>query len=359
MMNEKMFEKIENYLNGPISSDEKKLFELEMSGNEELASAYQLYKSIEEEMRTKEKLSEAAALLKSTLDKTRAGYFKSEPAADNKLTNANEVLQPGADKAADKISTSLISDRMTGSRSKVRRMNQWTSIAVAAVILGVIALGITWYVRDTKEDSKIALNNKAADSTLVITDNKEEPLAKNNLPGSSSSPGNNQPYKKIPPPNKARQSESNKALFARNFKPDATPQNEEGLLEEPLNFYADKNYKDAIETFEMAKAALETRGSSNSNTKLTSFNTHYYLALSYMTANLRTANAISNLKYAISNSPDAFLQAKAEWYLALAYLKLVDVKKAAALLKKISVNNNAGEYRQKAIHLLNEMNRQL
>ncbi len=51
-MNEKMLEKIEDYLNGPMNAEERKLFELEMAGNEELASAFRLYKSIEEEMRT-------------------------------------------------------------------------------------------------------------------------------------------------------------------------------------------------------------------------------------------------------------------------------------------------------------------
>ncbi len=168
MMNEKMFEKIENYLNGPISSDEKKLFELEMSGNEELASAFRLYKSIEEEMRNKEKHGEAAALIKITLDKTRESYFKSELTPNNKLTDRSEVLKPAADKAADKISTPLTSDRITDSRSKVRRMNQWTSIAVAAVILGVITLGITWYVWDTKDGSKITSYNKPADSAVQL-----------------------------------------------------------------------------------------------------------------------------------------------------------------------------------------------
>ncbi|MCY7422417.1 MAG: tetratricopeptide repeat protein, partial [Chitinophagaceae bacterium] len=93
----------------------------------------------------------------------------------------------------------------------------------------------------------------------------------------------------------------------------------------------------------------------NSDTGLTRFNTHYYLALSYLASNTGIANAIVNLKSAISNNPDSFLQTKAEWYLALAYLKTTETKKAEQLLKKIILNDNAGEYRQKALLLLTDL----
>jgi tetratricopeptide (TPR) repeat protein len=350
-MNARMFEKIEDYLNGTMTVDEKQLFEVEMAGNQELASAFKVYKAIEEEMRSKEKHSEAAAALKSTLDKTQARYFKGEANHNNELTDRNEVLKP----ATNTASTIDSVDRTNATFNKPRRTNQWTRFAIAAVILAVVALSTTWYLRNTKDTQKIALNNKPADTT-AITPDKKEPLAKKDLPNKSSSPVNHQPNQKIPPYNKARQSKSSKALFAQNFKPDAAPQHKEGLLEEPLQLYADKNYKDAIETFEMAKAALETRG--NSNTKLTYFNTHYYLALSYLAADTGLTTAITELNAALNSSPDNLLKSKAMWYLALAYLKNGDINKAEALLKKI-VSDNTCNCRQKAIDLIPHLNRDL
>lgn len=348
-MNEKMFERIEDYINGSMSPEEEQLFETEMATNEELSSAFSIYNAIETNMRNNQKLSEEAAALKITLDKIKSAYFKTETAPDKPIIKAD------SSKLAESHVAEQANIKKTESPGKIKRMNRGARLLVAAAIFGILALSITWLLHNNKSDRRIVSGDKTIDSSIAMSNSKIDTSANTIYPDSSLQ-SSNKNFRNIAT-DKTRNLKKMKALFAGNFKPDAAPDNKEGLLQEPLTLYADKNYKEAIETFEMAKEALETRGNNNSDTGLTSFNTHYYLALSYLASNTGIANAISNLKSAISNNPDSFLQTKAEWYLALAYLKAIDAKKAEQLLKKIIVNQYAGEYRQKAIHLLQDLNK--
>src|SRR4051812_24421763 len=92
-MNENMFERIEDYINGSMSEKEQQLFKKEITINEELASALNAYKAIEEEMHKMEELSDAAGALKSTVHKTNSRYFKSEDTEQN--IDSNEPSKHG------------------------------------------------------------------------------------------------------------------------------------------------------------------------------------------------------------------------------------------------------------------------
>ncbi|QMU30542.1 tetratricopeptide repeat protein [Adhaeribacter radiodurans] len=74
-MNKNDYEKVEEYLNGEMSHQEKLLFEAELSSNEELLSAFKVYQTIETKMRTAEKYRVQENDLKDTLHFLNKEYF--------------------------------------------------------------------------------------------------------------------------------------------------------------------------------------------------------------------------------------------------------------------------------------------
>ncbi|MDQ4140212.1 MAG: hypothetical protein M3142_06775 [Bacteroidota bacterium] len=78
-MNENYYEKIEEYLNGEMDAEEKSLFEAALSYDEELISAFNLYREIEAEGRDAERYSLQEKALKSTLQELNKEYFINEP----------------------------------------------------------------------------------------------------------------------------------------------------------------------------------------------------------------------------------------------------------------------------------------
>ena len=76
-------EKIEQYLHGEMSGQERLLFESELATDEELASAFNLYRKIEQEMRTgKDDAGKAA--VKDSLQLLGNTYFKKKEAGKAK-----------------------------------------------------------------------------------------------------------------------------------------------------------------------------------------------------------------------------------------------------------------------------------
>src|SRR5688572_30252315 len=82
-MKNNWFEKIEDYLNGTMSLDERLRFVIEIVQNDELASTVNIYKEIEAEMRNKQQYREQEALLKQTLESLNSRYFNSDHQQDS------------------------------------------------------------------------------------------------------------------------------------------------------------------------------------------------------------------------------------------------------------------------------------
>lgn len=246
--------------------------------------------------------------------------------------------------------------------SKIKKINKLKWLA-AAVFTGFVCLSVVWWnVRNTQDNAAVIISKKAVDST-VITSNKKVNTETIPLPTDtpSTTPSHSDDRQPNAPANtnyasasKREQEKKYRTLFNNNFQPDSTPDNLEGLLEEPMNLYADKNYKDAIANLEMVKDASESRGKQLYDT-LTLFHIHYYIAQSYLASGSNITTAITELKRAITVSPDILLITKAEWYLSLAYMKRNEIRKAEGLLKKIIVYEKNGEYKQKAMKLLKDI----
>lgn len=293
---------------------------------------------------------------------------------------------------------------------KVKRMFLYKWVA-AAVVIGFVSLGVIfWYFRNENNDRSIAINKNQPNS-----ENKNEDSQKNgfNTDTSSSQVNNsrsdstlsnrkslkngiekaererlvarNFEQKKIPAhaptssppindsgsnamlsnsnPNKDRvkiEQTEGERLLVKNFEADSLPSHIPEPLEDPSAYYKDNKLEDAIEGYKKVLAEIKDAENSdvisigNRKIELTSFYAHYYIAQCYMSIN-NTANAIQEFENAITKAPDEIWKSKAQWYLALAYLKTGQIQKAETLLERVGTNEQANEYKQKAIKLIEEL----
>lgn len=74
-METEWFIKFEEYLNGQMDTKEKSVFESELSANEDMNSAFKIYRTIETEMGIQQKESVNREELKQSLQKLNAKYF--------------------------------------------------------------------------------------------------------------------------------------------------------------------------------------------------------------------------------------------------------------------------------------------
>lgn len=79
-MNDAWYDKIDRYLNGEMSSDEKQQLESELAVNKELENAFNLYKTVETTIRIKQQYGAGANALKTTLQQAYASETYDAPA---------------------------------------------------------------------------------------------------------------------------------------------------------------------------------------------------------------------------------------------------------------------------------------
>jgi tetratricopeptide (TPR) repeat protein len=202
-----------------------------------------------------------------------------------------------------------------------------------------------WYVQPESNKAAIANYSKKADTANIVNSNRNE-----HGQGDVTE-------KEIEPPKKVLDKAEQQQLYAQNFVPDAPPQQETELLEGAFAYYKKGSYKQASLAYEKIQREVESLTTRTledeadaAESKRIMFYAHYYNALSYMAVG-NTNRAIRELR-AIKESPDRYWQSKQQWYLALAYLKTGEAAKAITWLQQVASNNEAGEYRQKAIQLI-------
>jgi tetratricopeptide (TPR) repeat protein len=149
-----------------------------------------------------------------------------------------------------------------------------------------------------------------------------------------------------------------KILYKKNFKLDTTPEHPPEPLEDAFDYYNMAEYKRAIEAFENIKIGDQavTRGTEEDR-ELTVFYKLYYEGIAHM-AEGGFQNAVDQLEKAIGKSPDSYLKSKAQWYLALACVKINDLEKTVALLKLLAENEQALDYKEKALKMISDLKKE-
>lgn len=337
------FERIEDYINGNMSKEERASFEADMASDKNMASAFSLYSSIEQTMRRKQQENSNEDDLRQTLKGLGALYFNIEPGAETK--HSYDVLPPVAQ--LDNVDNS--NHRIEKELYKARVVRLWAKVAVAVSIVGVIALCAIWFFNKKGVGPEAANDTNSSTAVTNLQEKKDSSSLANipdtvtlNLPVTAEKTDTQKDV--LPALTKAKR----EALFAQHFSPDAPPQNHDEFLNEAIVAYTQGNYPKAIAEFEYVASTPTTRGETPEET-LTIFQAQYYQALSYLAMG-NTMKAIAGLKRISTNS--VLARIKVEWYLALAYLKAGQQKDAIKLFAKLAQSKTANQYSQKAQNLL-------
>ena len=312
MRTEQWFEKATAYFNGTMTAEESRLFEKETAENEELSQLMQFWKDTDAEAAVYEQYKEGAAALIATHQKLKAEFIKEH--ADELSTGTNKRL-------AGKSTFSV-----------------WKWIAVAAAITGIIFV-LKIFAPSSQNNTRVAQHKTNSDSEKTIVA-KDSPIDLTD---------ENKNKEKTPALIK-RDSIQPAILYAQAFAPDNAPENPNGPLDDAFFYYESGQYKNAIKAIDSAGSKALTRGS-NAFTPLTNFYAGYYKALSMMSLG-NVTRAIPLLKQSVRISPSEILKAKAQWYLALAYLKQDKILPASNTLQSLIRNPSAGQYKSKAEKLL-------
>ena len=344
-LTDEQYQQIFRYADNEMNAAELKTFEAALVANKELQEEVELYKQIRS-------LSESVEEKTSKTNPWLSEEKKSDKETWSMLAEARKKWE---NQYEDELKLKYgISDSITiakSQKSKIRRIN-FSGWLIAASLIGLISLGtVWWYYKDKKEDSKVSINNKKADSG-VVTDRTRDSV-ENIIQIQPTPPPESASSKNI---DERKEENKRNVLFADNFKPDSVPPDKEGPLETAFAYYENKQFEKASREFENADIGPVTRGDAEEYTKLLTFYIHYYQALSYLAASIKTSQAISELRKAITTSPDAAWTTKAQWYLALAYIKSDEVNQAKALLKEVAGNNIVPGLKQKAIALSEAFN---
>jgi hypothetical protein len=338
-------EYIDRYFNGEMAPDEKGAFESRCLSDPGFAKEVAVYIMMYDQAReqwAQNKKQEFTAFDEGEIQTPVLSLngvsqeVLSGPAAPIVPLEQQEILQPGP--------------------GKLRKLQAWKIMAIAATFLGIVALGVTFFVLGEKDKSSIAVN-PTKNEGLKSKAGPDTSVSQQNIPSNAVTKQNPE---KQNPSGRGISKTSRDQLVARYFKPDALPKETVGVLESAFEEYKSRDYKSASREYEDAIAMVEeltTRSTGDDSEeeegKLLLFYARYYNGLSYLASD-RPVNAIKELK-AIKTSPDRLWQSKVQWYLALATLKSGDIRGSQALLKKVANSPNGKTYKTKAADLLKEI----
>ena len=151
-MQNNLLNKIEAYLTGEMTPDEKSSFEAEMAANEALSADFRICNAIKTEMLNDETYKDRDEALKKSLDELSSIYFKK--AASEETT--------GPENSSNHATVIAVNPKTPVNK---RSLPLWKKLSVAAGIAGVICLSVVWYLQSTKSKPQLGDNNIKQDSS--------------------------------------------------------------------------------------------------------------------------------------------------------------------------------------------------
>jgi tetratricopeptide (TPR) repeat protein len=353
-MTENYIEKIDNYLSGEMTDQEKSVFESELQTNEELSSLFKMYMAIEKDMKQQFRDKDGQAALKMTLGTLNERYFTGG-SAERDTNNSVKTS-----------SSAVVSSPVTG---RWVNIPPWRKLAAAAVIVAFVSVGMIWYLQSNR-----------------TSENGENTIAKNQTPGVKK---NDITTGQPDAPDRSGQSENKSVVTTETAEKkvderkgknqavagsageklidpakiesllasyDALPnleENEDGPLGIVVDHMNNEEYKEAITASEEVDATAASRGGQSGSGSV-NFYRHYYKAICLFKLNSTNA-AIQEMKKAVALSPNSKVRTEAEWYQALALIKGNRMKEAERLLDKLTAGKIESEYKEKATKLKKEI----
>lgn len=192
---------------------------------------------------------------------------------------------------------------------KIKSIQKW--LAVAAAIITAFTLFTVFWQKPGKKQDVAAANN--IDTSLHAI---SPPRVTTTEPAKDSS-----------------KAVDLALLFEQYFKKDVLPEDYPLFLAEALTDYEAGNYT-TLQKLNLHNLP-QTRGAGEADRKENILQLgHYYKGLAFLQTN-NIHDAIINLDWVLNNQPGKTLKAKAQWYLALGYLKENNREKAAELCRSI------------------------
>ena len=197
---------------------------------------------------------------------------------------------------------------------KIKSIQKW--LAVAAAVITAFTLFTVFWQKPGKKEDVTATNNINIDTSLQAISPSRETTTE--------------------PAKDSSRAVDLALLFEQYFKKDVLPEDYPLFLAEALTDYEAGNY------ITLQKLNLhnlpQTRGDGENDSKENILQLgHYYKGLAFLQTG-NTRDAITNLHWVLNNHPDKTLRDKAQWHLALAYLKEGNREKTAAICSKIISN---------------------
>lgn len=354
-MNDYLLEKVRDYYSGVMSHEERIRFEAERKTNKELDAICELFETIEAGIEPAETYPEQEAALRTTLKKFQAQYHSGEH-QQNPIDPRYSFGRSDPDRAFVRETIPVHNEK--GERT--RRIHGWKRLAAAAILIGLVVWGAIWYAQNEKSSSEVT--SRETGKRVRLENRDVHPYQEDSGGKTVSAPDNQKATDSGSNLNQetlARDKADHEALFTRNFQPYEVPTQYHDLLQAALEHYKNQEYNEAIAAIDInaltsSLEELRPRGeqttAAEAEEKQTIFYAHYYKGLSYMTDG-QGEKAIAQLQDAVKQSPDNDWKSKAQWYLALAYLKAGRIEQAKKLLHQVANSKDAGLYRKKAQEL--------
>lgn len=329
------YERIQNYLDGIMTPPEEKDFLIELDKNISFKESFEFERDLRQNL--------TSILDKKNIFDEENAYFKTDKKAEDYDSIKSLIEKAGNEWSEEnkKFSSAAfnISDKESGpGKSKVVHIKSWSVITAAACIV-IAIISLVWF---SHKDS----------STLIVKSNSTNDIKKDSGSTNIVKTIPNDSSKNINP---GTQKINYSALFKKYYAKDTSnPKMPDMLAMVPANY---RNGDYSFREIDLGKIPI-SRGSSNDiNSKQNILQlAHYYKGLSYVETN-DYKKAIENLQWVITNAINDQIKIKAQWYLALIYLKEGN-KKANALLLSVSKNEKAIPYNRKATDILEGLNAQ-
>lgn len=326
----KQYENIQNYLDGKMTPQEEQDFLYQIENDIFFKENFEFEKELRQNLNSL--LNKKNVFEKESAYNDAKNDFKDMDAIKSLIKKAGGEWEQENQKILNPVAENVLDIKPRQSKTKVINLKSWIIIAAAACIV-IAVIGLIWFIRKPSSPSLVTMHENH------VTKNDSNNNALKTTPADT-----------IQNINPQTQKVDFAALFKKYYAKDtAKPEMPELLAMIP------ENYKKGDYSFR--KMNLDnipnTRGSSkdiNSKQNILQLG-HYYKGLSYIETNDQK-KANENLQWVINNATNEKIKTKAQWYLALIFLKNDENQKAMPLLFSLSKNSKASPYNKKSQGIL-------
>jgi hypothetical protein len=325
---EKQYEDIQNYLDGKMQPEEQEVFEYQLQ-TDPLLKEYLLF---EDELRANLDYIKDNEAINHFSEQTRSASQFDDP--DFILNLVEQTSQNKSTNTSLHVVDKEEQDAVSGINSHSFPFSRYVAAAACLIFLST---GVVWLVS----------HDSGPQPVVQTSTNKKIYIAVDKSNGHSTS---------IPSSNTSKSAEpltakvSPTTLFKKYYRIEKAPTNISEELADALNDYNAKDYI-AIQQIDLENLPKSRGAESNHSHQNINELGHYFKGLSYMETD-NHQEAITNLQWVVDSAISQQLKTKAQWYLALSYLKARNIGKAESLLMVVSQNADAAPVNKQAKELL-------